>query len=301
MFLKFVLDVPLVDEQFILEGVHDEEVLVAWLDNKIYVTYFGIKKVRVFSDQTPFTELPTPIHIKKIDVPRGMVASTLSNCIFLSDSFCIWKIELPDHKITRYRTWDSSEPTHLSVTPDNELLVVTANSCLVNTRLYILSSKDFSMTKSIIVPNLCYKIFCAAQLRNKNIIISYTEDRQMEMCLFLILTTDGNSILTSFSSIQRNPQYPTYFATDNDGMFFIANTIHGGFWVYDSQLTYSHMISNELKSYDQPRIVCMKGRQQLLVCNKSNDGIMISMFHLSPCNLIRGRNNESLLPASDES
>ena len=42
---------------------------MAWFENKIYVTYHGIKRVRVFADHAPFNELPEGIEIKKIELP----------------------------------------------------------------------------------------------------------------------------------------------------------------------------------------------------------------------------------------
>ena len=303
MFLYFIPDLPLV-EQFILEGVLSNVMVlhVAWLDNKIYIMQSDRKRVRVFTDHTPITEISTPIHIEKLGVTNCMVASTLSKSIFISDRFCIWKIQLPDNKLSRI--WVHREPDHLSITLNNELLAVMGDTSF---DIVIFSLENFSMTKSIAVPFHCYDICCAAQLPNENIVISYgiiEEDSLYQIC---ILTAKGDVIKkfdpNMFESFPSNSWCPTYFSVIDDGQIvFIGDSIDNRLFVFNSQMTDCHLLSNiQLDSNDIPKIVYIKDRQQLLLCEERSHTIYLSMLHLSPCNLIRGRTTKSLLPASNKS
>ena len=67
-------------------------------------------------------------------------------------------------------------------------------------------------------------------------------------------------------------------------------------------MTDFHIVSNfKFESHEIPKIVYMKGRQQLLVSDENDEGIMsLSMFHLSPCNLSRESNFEVIIPASNK-
>ena len=308
---QFVLGTSLVIE----EGQEDLlDAHVAWLDNKIYVAHYGMKGVRVFTDRTPFTELPERINIKKFEHPCGMVASTISNSIFISDMYpSIWKIQLPDYKLCRMK-FSSDYPEHLSITPDNELLAVMG---LGENSLDFFCLEDLSRTKSISVPFRCKEISCAAQLPNKNIVISYAKDFFGDTVRICILTADGDVIRKfdpdMFELFQLNPWCPANFAVADDGRLFIVDKKNDRLFLFNSQMTDFHLLNIPFRSVDIdiPRIVCIKGRQQLLVVcediDKLNE-ICLSMFHLSPCNLIRGGSTESLpaeslpvLPAFDES
>ena len=219
-----------------------------------------------------------------------MVACTLSNSIFISDRNYIWKIQLPNNKLSRTRV--HSETGHLSITPDNELLAV-----MEYTSLEIFSLEDLSRMKSISVPFPCDDISCASQLPNKNFIISYTKDEEGLIHWICILTSDGDVIQkfdpNIFESIQRNPWCPIYFAVDDDGRIFIGDSNCGRLFVFDSQMTDFHLLSNiQFRPTGRvPMIVYIMGRQQLLLCEECVDrtSICLSVFHLSPCNLIRGR------------
>ena len=277
---------------------------VAWLDNKIYIAHYGMEGVRVFTDHPPFTELPERIRIKDLFQPCGMVASTLSNSIFISDFCCIWKIQLPDNKLSS-KLVDSS-PEHLSITPDNELLGVRG---LGKNSLDIFSLEDLSRTKSISVPFHCVHISCAAQLPNKNFVISYTEEILMEIFGICILTADGDVIRkfdpNVFEFFQLNPWCPANFAVDDDGRLLIVDHNSGRLFAFNSQMTDFYLFNIEFETADGTQIVYIKGRQQLLVWEERDYSLKLSLsvFHLSPCNLIRGRNSESPMEklASDKS
>ena len=277
---------------------------VAWLDNKIYIAHYGMEGVRVFNDHTPFTELPERIRIKDLFLPFGMVASTISNSIFIGDFCCIWKIQLPDNKLSKLSSkLVNYDPEHLSITPDNELLAVVMG--LRKNSLDFFSLEDLSRTKSISVPFHCVHISCAAQLPNKNIVISYL----LQKFWICILTADGDVIRkfdpNLFEFFQLNPWCPANFAVDDNGRLLIVDRKSGRLFAFNSQMTYFHLFNIEFEMPDGAKIVYIKGRQQLLVWEERDYSIKLSlsMFHLSPCNLIRERNPESLMEklASDKS
>ena len=286
------------------EEEQEEQVYFAWLNNKIYVTHSSFNGVRVFSDQTPFTEFPEQITMSELCFPCGMVASTSSNSILISDNepSCIWKIQLPDHKISRIDV--CPDAGHLSITPDDELLVVNASDSLFD----IFSLKDFSRTNSIEIPLYCFMIPCAAQMPNKNIIFSYTELEDLEdMYIICIMTTEGDVVRkfdpNMFEYFQRIPWQPSFFTTNDAGQLFISDSNYGRLFVFNSQMTDFHIVSNfKFETHELPRIVYMKDRQQLLVSDENSEGIIsLCVIHLSPCNLIRGRNDEVIIPASNKS
>ena len=193
MIHNFFLDIPLI-EQF--RRLSNPDIEIAWLENKIYVTYVGIKRVRVFADQAPFNELPEGIEIKELDCVYGMTASASTRSLFLSDNMhsCVWVIELPNNVLKHIEVRFC--PSHMSITPGDELLVVVEDErkCwppIHASYISIFRSSDFSLTKSIPVPHTVEYITCAAQLPNKNIVISYDTYQNMDECFISILSADG--------------------------------------------------------------------------------------------------------------
>ena len=278
--------------------VYYESKLAAWLDSKIYVSY-GLG-IRVFTDQTPFTELPEQISILQLVLPTAMVASTSTNSLLLNDSLfcCIWKIQLPDRRISRIGL--SFVAGHLSITPNDELLVVVGE-----VSFDILSLKDFSRTNSIEVPFNCTSIPCAAQLPNTNIIFAYNTDQfPMEIIGICLMTIEGKALRkfdpNAFEPNHRYSWCPLNFVTGDAGELFIADAKYGLLYAFNSKLTNLQVSNLDFDSPEGPTLHCAKGRQQLLVRDESVDGIMsLSVLHLSPCNLIRGRNDGVIMPASN--
>ena len=302
------LDIPLV-EQFRLRRVTKERIEIAWLENKIYVTYFGIKRVRVFSDQVPFNELPEGIEIKELLFARGMAASATTRSLFISDSLgcCVWKIEFPNNILKCYHCF-LLVPTLISITPDDELLVVVDDDRMglctpvhYTFSIKIVSQSDFSQIRYIQVPLTVYYIFCAAQLLNKSIAISYGTDYDAFEIWISILSIDGEVLRNFdpnvFESIRQNPWYPKYFAIKENGDIFVIDSERGRVFLFNSRLSDYQLISYNDRRLERPtRIVYIKEKEQLLV--HEHIGLLsgtfphLSVFHLGPCNLIQRRNDE---------
>ena len=234
-FANFFPDIPLI-EQFRLRRVSKPDIEIAWLENKIYVAYVGIKRVRVFADQAPFNELPEGIEIKELDFVHGMTASASTRSLFISDNTrcCVWAIELPNNVLKHIEVRFC--PSHMSITPDDELLVVVEDERIcwpihVSYSINIFSLSDFSLTKSIPMPHTVECITCAAQLPNKNIVISYEPIDNMDEGWLGILSIDGEFLQNFdpnvFKSIRQNPWFPEYFAIMENGDIFIIDKIDG--------------------------------------------------------------------------
>ena len=120
----FLTDTPFV-EQFRIKRAKHELIQVAWFENKIYVIQSNMKRVRVFSDRSPFIELPEGIEIKDLGTPFDLVAHSANRSIYISDmtKLCIWKIQMPSKAVIRWDIYRGS-PRSLSITPDMELLSV---------------------------------------------------------------------------------------------------------------------------------------------------------------------------------
>ena len=85
-------------EQFKVRRVTDKEMSLTWLANKIYVIYYNIKRIRVFSGQAPFNELPEAIELKGAGFLWTIVADKASQSLFISDAEG-WELHLEDTTI----------------------------------------------------------------------------------------------------------------------------------------------------------------------------------------------------------
>ena len=264
----------------------------------------------MFADHAPFNELPEGIEIKELDYPYGMAASATARSLFISDNIrsCVWVIELPNHVLKEFDAgfW----PSQMSITPYDELLVVVEDKrkrtppVLFSYSISIFRLSDFSQMKSIPIPHIAAYVSCAAQLPNKNIIISYVTDYSLEDNQWIsILSTDGEVIRkfdpNVFESIRQNPWSPDYFAIKENGDIFIMDGERGRIYWFNSQLTDYQLISCNDHAVDCPqRIVYVKDRGQLLVLDVIGpDDASVShllVFHLGPCNLIQRRNDEGV-------
>ena len=100
----------------------------------------NIKRVRVFSDRSPFIELPEGIEIKGLGDPFDLVANSANRSIYISDmtKLCIWKIQMPNRAVIRWEIYRGS-PKSLSITPDKELLAVVK----LRSRIFYEDDEDF--------------------------------------------------------------------------------------------------------------------------------------------------------------
>ena len=304
-------------EQFRIRRVNkNRDVHIAWLENRICITYGQIKRVRVFADRAPFEELPEGIEFENIIDPGGMVACPSSRSLFVSDGFevCVWKIQFPQRTMSKIET--GYAPEQVSITPNNELLVVIESyygDGQASFRINIHQMTDFSRTKSILLPRQVCELLCAVQSPNMNYIISHMKEYSgpSRFCIS-ILSTNGEIIRTfdpdMFEFISQNPWSPFFLAIKENGDIFVADGENNRVFLFNPQMTsYYQIISNGGYEPTSPsQIVYIQEKQQLLVyedraldqTNVDAHGIM-SVFHLSPCNLDKER-NDGAEPAKNE-
>ena len=149
---------------------------ITWLEHKFYVIdndLNGYTKIRIFNDQAPFEESPDSIHLlERAFDAYDITSSKISRALFIIGDGLhheyIIKIRMPRRKVTRRRI--EGYPACLSITPNNELLVVMNEDDLSDDfviRLYRL--KDLTEKKCIPLPSGIESVSCAAQLPNKEL------------------------------------------------------------------------------------------------------------------------------------
>lgn len=86
--------------------------------------YHSIKSIRVYDDIIPF-DLTMLIPMEIIREPRDFVFSPMLKHLYVvdSDPFCVWKITLGDHKVTKWLS-DVGSYFTLSVSSDDEVLLL---------------------------------------------------------------------------------------------------------------------------------------------------------------------------------
>ena len=286
----------------------DREIDIAWLENKIYVTYTGIRRIRVFADQAPFHELPEGIEMPKTVDPSGMAASAVSRSLFISDAYegSVWRIQFPRKTISEISV--GYEARQVAITPNDELLVVIKgyyDNHLPSFRIDVHQLSDNTRTKSFLLPREVTDLTCAVQSPNTNFVISYSRDYSLQFYWITILSPDGQVIRTFdptlFESIVQNPWCPYHFAITENGDIFFIDCNGGRVYLFNSEMTdYQIMAYNNYTLEGPCRIVYIKEKQQLLV-HEDRDGLNtsseshLSIFHLGPCNLIQLRNDEEVV------
>ena len=306
-------EIPLI-EQFRIRRVNkNRDVHIAWLENRICITYGQIKRVRVFADRAPFEELPEGIEFKHIIDPGGMVAFPSSRSLFVSDGFevCVWKIQFPQRTMSKIET--GFAPEQVSITPNNELLVVIESyygDGQARFRINIHQMTDFSRTKSILLPRQVLELLCAVQSPNMNYIISHMKEYSgpSRFCIS-ILSTNGEIIRTFdpdvFEFISQDSFCPFFLAIMENGDIFVADRDNNRVFLFNPQMTDYQIISHGgYEPTSSSQIVYIKEKKQLLVyedpgVGQTNVDAQMSVFHLSPCNLDKER-NDGAEPAKNE-
>ena len=178
---------------------------MAWLENNIYILQPGMRRIRVFADQAPFDELPGGIELNRLKHSFSLVASAKHRSLFISDTSnqCIWQIKMPGKRVKRW-DMDGGVPWQMSITPDDELLVVHARGrddgedddeeeeeeddddedddgegYFIHS-LGVINLIDCSWTRMVRIPNTMRALFSAAKLPNQKLVISYGESRRRQ-------------------------------------------------------------------------------------------------------------------------
>ena len=241
---------------------------MAWLDHAVYVTYDNLRSVRVFKDESPFTEL-SPIHIEDLVMPDSMVACAWMHKIYIgvSQESIIWKIDCTNNTSVIKLPIDlMGTPVHLSITTDNNLLAVVVRFCSVQqvgdelhfevdaldnlvynaggTRAFhyleIHRQTDHARVGMIRLPEDMEKVGCVVQSTDSNFIISYQRNIKSSEFFISALSSNGENIIwtmvTAFFTIHSQSNfYPYYFIIDQegDGDIFLAAKCENRVFVYE--------------------------------------------------------------------
>ena len=219
---------------------------------------------------------------------------------------------------------DGAVPWQLSITPDDELLVVHARGrddgeddddgddeeevddedddeedYFIHS-LGVINLIDCSWTKMVRIPNTMRALFSAAKLPNQKLVISYGESRRDNKYKIGILSEDGESFsrtfdLEMFPTIHEKQWCPFHLQISADGELFVADRDGGRVFLFNSRLTdYQIITNNYCKFTSITSILYIKNRQQLLVWGNQSEnvpepGSVVSVYNLSPCSLIKSK------------
>ena len=288
--LIILSDVPLVEEFEVKRPDLGYHTSVAWLENKLYITFSHTSKVHVFADRAPFEKLEETIEIEGMKDPCAMTASAVTRSIFVGDekNECIWKIQMPEKELSRLEA--SGQPSDLSITPNGELLAgvnCQNEACSCDLNVFDLTN---SSRKVIPLPSVIVLVISVVQTASENFIISYLDRNEIPKCD--MLTTDGMNVIKTnigYKSLDsHHSSWPIYhFAVLDDGQILAAHEEDARVLIVNSDLTGCRVLSNNGQTFlVYTNIVYIREKQQLLVQgykNNASNGAFIAVYHLSPC------------------
>ena len=212
-----------------------------------------------------------------------MASSKSSRALFISednwDHENILKIQMPTKQMTRWNIGGLLEC--MSITPDDELLVVSRKDHYDLDRddydpnndeltLSLLRLEDASEKKCILLPSGIGEVSCAAQLPNKNFIISYSTEDLPDSSRLAELPNEGYAFtrhfdLSLFDSIQQKHWNPYCFAIKDDGQIIVGDRHGKRLICFNSKFSdYLIISSNESELSDPHQIIYINENQQLL-------------------------------------
>ena len=301
-------DIPLIEQ---LSKTIDTFAYMSWLENKIYVLYSGSTTVRVFTDQAPSEELLEAIQIPELGKQLSMTTSGVSRSIFISDDFgYIYKIQMPTGKISRWKILSlDGKPGAITRMSNSTVL----DNCLVTSFIYdesiryelqLFSQLDGDLHRHSVIPlpdDMQYIGHVVYSPKNF-FVISYSKTFPATQCWFCILSADGKMIRTFDPNIESVLESSGYFPfdIDDDGHIFVGDADSCNMIYLNSNFTDYRVILQKDPEIEYPcNIVYIREKRQLLVQEKK--GLVgrlyfISVFHLSPCNIVQLREWNKLGP-----
>ena len=272
-----------------IEGITlDSWIAVGWLENRIYVTSQKSNIVQVFQEGLKIKQ----IKLKGMKDPQDIIASQLSRSVFISDSEnrCIWMIQMPGKRLTRWEI--DGVPRNMSISSSDVLIVCFARGKRSYLNLY--RSSEINSPESILLPRGIQYLIHAVQLLNGHFIISfvtYVNKYKLDSCRISELSSDGRIIIRSFDSrsFKLNSNYhwmPYYISVDEDENIFIADCENDRIVLLNSSWTDVQILLNNYQhEIESPWNLCyVREKQQLIVAqvrpNRSTHGVRI--FDLRP-------------------
>ena len=263
-----------------IEGIPMESrIVAAWLENRIYVISMESDIVQVFQDGLEIE----CIDLEGMTDPRDITTSQLTGAVFISDydNRCIWTIQMPGERITRWAV--DGMPYNMSVSSSDVLIVCVYRGNRFYLDLY--RSSEFLLMESILLPAVQY-LYHAVQLLNENFPISYSNADELGSCLISELSSDGNIIVRTLDprTLKLNPSYhwlPYYISVDEDENIFIADYENDRIVLLPSSWTdLQILLNNEQHGIISPWRLCyVREKQQMIVTqgksNRSRQGVCV--------------------------
>ena len=243
--------------------------------------------------------------------PWCMTSSASTRSIFIGDGQrnCIFRIQMPDRKVSIWAI--AAVRSHLSITPNGELLagVLDINED-AGYRSYSCQLNIFDLSKAsrrvIPLPREIKKIIGLIQTHNENFVISYWSFWRGWVS---VLSSDGQNIIKTVNSLAYESNQLSAFTSVNlysftlldDGQILACDFEGARVLLLNPDLTCCRVLSNNGHTCDEytSGFVNIKDKQKLFVhgLKRNVSGVynsFFSIFHLSPCYLVKQRKQTSI-------
>ena len=278
------------EKSSIVDGIYG----VAWLENKIYVVYGGSNRVHVFPDQAPFDELKDDrIEIKEMEVPYDMAASRVCRSMFISDfdNRCIWRIQMPSKKISRWEI--DGRPSGLSVNSSDELIVGVSRDGLRYIDMYRCGNGGRIKSISVDVDSVGLLLHDAllyagppnvVQSSNGNFIIVHRSTDDPGVHLISEVSIDGTKIIRTFDprSTESKEWRPRHLSIDEDDNLLFIDSNSDRVVLLNPRLDKHQILVNRDKHQivGQERL-CYVREKHMLIVGHRDPPTLVSLYSLS--------------------
>ena len=262
---------------------------LAWLEGEIYVITKDSNTVHVYPDLEPLDGFEEDnIKLEGMKKPWDMAVSKLSRSVFISDrdNRCLWRIQMPGRKISR---WEVALMPCTMSTSSSDMLIV----CVFDRHYYLTLYRpsDVMFIEQISLPPEVKGLTCAVQMLNGNFVISYSMKNDSDSYIISELSADGKNFIRSFDqpstgSNQLNYWTPIQLSIDEDENIFVADLENDRVVLLNSRLTgVQILLKRDQHSIKEPVRLCyVREKQQLIVGQERVEGgtAEVRVFDLCP-------------------
>ena len=180
-------------------------------EKMIYLICSKSNRILSFFNNELFEKPADEISVDNMENPWDITCSEVNRSLYISDKShqCVWNIKMPDKKIHECKI--DGQPRGMSITKDNELLLVVCRDEYKQYSLDIINSEDKTLT--IHLPTKMNEVWQAIRLFSKNFMISHQEKGQHSISE---VSFNGETILRTFGLESTRPdQTINWRARDN--------------------------------------------------------------------------------------
>lgn len=244
---------------------------VTRLQNMLYVlsssTLFRYSSIHVYQADSPFVQL-RDLKTKDVAKPNDIAACHINNCLYVTDegnSKCVWRITLPDDRVTRWLSgidW----PLTLSVSKtDGTVHILRQNSPSVLESY----SPAGIRTNTVSLPLNIDKPQQAIETKSGGeFVVSYGwKDSQVLSHGLCLLARDG-SVVRQFYPRDgvRQMNCPLHLTVDEDGRVYVVDSLKNRVVLFDQQLNWVDEILRENNfGIRKPERICYVGEKKQLI------------------------------------